>query len=454
MLPVFLDAAILSHPQPYPQGPSLDGIMEKFIFPIDQGMHLIFPTLNTIFFYLAIAEFAFFGLYMALGKNQSFPAIVEKLLEFGFLYYVFENFPKLAGQFLNGLLYLTHGMMGSTSESAALVVQSPDQLILDGYKNVLAPMNQYFANQPELSLMNIGSFLPGLAAMLAFGVAWLAAGACFIVMAIQLAIAQIEFKIILAFAWMIMPFSVFKPLEFIARPSITAIVAQCFKVVLIALTTSLIAAAYVTVINQNYIDSTVAQIKYNEGTSGASGGTSQTVFDVMYAVMAISAFSIFLSLQVPAMVAPLVGGLPHLTASGMFQNVVAAARAIGAVGRGANGTVGKAADGVAASINKSSSGGATATTGGSPNAPGPKDESQRIRQASQAAPDQKAANAQAFNALFQQDSPAPRNPAGKAIHGSNLHTDGNQDVANMAANMKPAPDKKEQRITSELRGMK
>jgi len=121
----------------------------------------------------------------------------------------------------------------------------------------------------------------------------------FFIIAVQVAIALIEFWMVVLFSLVLVPFTLWKPLEFIGQKSFSAVVGQAVKVGVIAVTTGIVLNVFKQVI---FIP-----------TGGELG------FDDAANILLASFLCSFLVLQLPALAGTLLSGVPSMSAGAMFS---------------------------------------------------------------------------------------------------------------------------------------
>ncbi len=181
---------------------------------------------------------------------------------------------------------------------------------LAGYGlDATAPLTQKLA---DLGMTDVSD-------LLVFGFGYLAIMACFLIMAINVFLAVLEFYVFAALAGIFLPFGLLEPTKFLAEKAIGAVVSASVKLMVLGLVTSI-------------IDPVLSSIHF---------AGPQITFNELWSVFLTVCALMFLCWKAPSLAGSLLGGSPHLGIDHAMQAVttpIAAGLAAGTVaGRVASG---------------------------------------------------------------------------------------------------------------------
>ena len=174
---------------------------------------------------------------------------------------------------------------------------------LAGYGlDATAPLTQKLA---DLGMTDVSD-------LLVFGFGYLAIMACFLIMAINVFLAVLEFYVFAALAGIFLPFGIFAPTKFLAEKAIGAVVSASVKLMVLGLVTSI-------------IDPVLSSIHF---------AGPQITFNELWSVFLTVCALMFLCWKAPSLAGSLLGGSPHLGIDHAIQAVttpIAAGLAAGTV---------------------------------------------------------------------------------------------------------------------------
>src|SRR5208283_1386320 len=266
----------------------------------------------------------FLGINIASGKTSSMEAILERLLFMGFLVYIVTNFTQLSTMFKDSFIKILGGGTVGVPGFSSTIYHDPSQIISWAHDNMIAPMNEAIKKvdqaytAPKFSITQAGQWLASSEqhmmdvwnVRLIFNLVFLGILLSFIIIAVEMTVAIIEFYLILLFSLVLVPFVAWQPLRFIGTRAFTAVIAQALKLGIIVAVISLGMRV------MNNINATILQ-KMNP-----SDINSSLDFSLVGIELAACAVIVFLSIQVPALTMSLISGNPALSASGFGQNMM------------------------------------------------------------------------------------------------------------------------------------
>jgi len=283
-------------------------VLWKFIEIITKAFHEIHPyTLKTLFI-LTVINIAWLGIKTIFGKYE-LADLIEQFLVIGISVYVVKNLEPWTNLMKESLFKIT----GMSTD----VLQDPALILAYAQTNILNPISQTINKQfnnaggifakAELFFSEFGFFL-------CYGIAVIAVYICFAVVVVQIVIAYISYWITLLFGQILLPFSTFRPLEFIGKNVFTAILTQTLTLAVIVFVAQLGLGVFQTVITGPALDSLADRGKLNIGT--------------LWVILACVLIYFYLCLKAPTLVSTLVSGSPSLGAGGLFSTVAAVGHAV------------------------------------------------------------------------------------------------------------------------------
>lgn len=269
--------------------------LQNFITAFSAGYgHLQGPIENLLALLIGI-EVVLLGLWIALGAGDNVVFVFKKVLHIGAWVWIVDSFPTLAKAFVESSVRAGLLAGGGTSDTSLIL----DPSRLAGYGlDATQPLAQ--------KLEDLGTFdVPDL---LVFGLGYLAIMACFVLMAINLFLAVLEYYLFVACVGILLPFGLLAPTRFLAEKAIGAVVAAGIKLMVLSFITSVLDPVLRGMHFQG------PEIALNE------------LWAMLLTLCAMTA----LCWKAPALAASLLAGSPHLSGS----EVVATGAAGASAGRG------------------------------------------------------------------------------------------------------------------------
>jgi len=287
-------------------------VLSLFIQDIDNAINLAMPYVNDLLFALLGIEIIFFGYEIAFGKSASLGVIIERIIMMGGIVLIVRNFPYYTMIFSNSLSKI---LSLSIPSATADYVQSPGMIISWGQDVIVNNYNNAVSNV----LSHAGFFGKALAAIdlnptifvLSIKEAIIGLGfeISFIILAVQMALAQIEFHLMILFAMILLPFIAWAPLRFLGMRAFGAVIGQAIKVGIIT---------FVVTLGVNIIN-TLAASAFNTGVFQPT--TANIVSGNVLALLAASMLLVFLAWQAPSLAMSLLSGSPAFNAATFGQNM-------------------------------------------------------------------------------------------------------------------------------------
>ncbi|EMH2802733.1 TPA: P-type conjugative transfer protein TrbL [Pseudomonas aeruginosa] len=295
----------------------IDRFLDIFSRYIDSGFGLLQGEVAFLTATLIVIDMTIAGLYWAMshatGQGEDVIAkLLRKVLYVGAFAYIINNF-----NWLSGIVFRSFAGLGLTATGSTLSMENflqPGRLAKTGIDAGAPILDQIgdMAGFPEVFV--------NLDPIVVLFIAWLVVILCFFVLAVQLFITLIEFKLTTLAGFVLIPFALWNKTSFLAEKVLGNVVSSGIKVLVLAVIVGIgsgLFAEFQTVPDEPSIDHALV---------------------VMLASLALLALGIF----GPGIATGLVSGAPQLGAGAM------AGAAVGAVGTGV--AIGAAATGVGGAV--------------------------------------------------------------------------------------------------------
>ena len=243
----------------------IDRFLETFITYIDSGFGLLAGDVAYLTTTLIAIDITLAGLFWALSENSDVIAgLIRKVLYVGFFAYLIGNF-----QLLSGILFESFAALGIKAGSGTL---TPDDLLRPGY---IAGIG-FEAALPLLdeagSLLGPIAFFHNFVLISVLIIAWAIILAAFFILAVQLFIAVLEFKLTTLAGFILVPFALWNRTAFLAERVLGSVITSGIKLMVLAVIIG--------------IGSTL----FSAVTGAFTGGEDLTLADVMGTVLAATVF--------------------------------------------------------------------------------------------------------------------------------------------------------------------
>jgi len=280
----------------------IDRFTETFSRYIDNGFGLLAGDVAFLTSVLVGIDITLAGLFWAMNGEGNIPAqLIKKVLFVGFFALLLNNFKSLADVVFSSFAGL--GLKASGVSMTAADLMRPGFLASTGFT----------AAKPLLEkageLIGITSFFTNFVTITVLMLAWLIVLLAFFVLAVQLFITIIEFKLTTLAGFVLVPFGLFGQTSFLAERVLGNVITAGIKLMVLAIVVGIGSSLFGTLIQPT------AEITLTQAAS------------TILAATAVFGLAIF----VPAIAAGLVTGAPQLGAGS------AAATAAGVAGAGVAG---------------------------------------------------------------------------------------------------------------------
>ena len=288
----------------------IDRFTQVFSRYIDSGFGLLAGDVAFLTTILVTLDIVLAGLFWALNGEDNVPAqLIKKVLYVGFFALLLNQFATLSDVIFRSFAGL--GLKASATSLTAADLMRPGFVAETGFT----------ASRPLLDkageLIGFTTFFENFVTIVVLMVAWLIVLLVFFVLAVQLFITILEFKLTTLAGFILVPFALFGRTAFLAERVLGGVITSGLKLMVLAIVVG--------------IGSTVF------GTIVPAAGTAITLkhaSSIILAAIAVVGLAIF----VPAIAAGLVTGAPQLGAGaavGTVAGVAGAGYAAGAATMGA-----------------------------------------------------------------------------------------------------------------------
>lgn len=295
----------------------IDRFLDTFSRYIDSGFGLLHGEVAFLTATLIAIDMTIAGLYWAMshatGQGEDVIAkLLRKVLYVGAFAYIINNFNLLAGIVFRSFAGL--GLMAGGSTLSMENFLQPGRLAKTGL-DAAAPI---FLQLDDM--MGFPEVFVNLDAILVLFLAWLVVILCFFVLAVQLFITLIEFKLTTLAGFVLIPFALWNKTSFLAEKVLGNVVSSGIKVLVLAVIVGIGSGLF-------------AQFQVHP---------DEPSIDHALVIMLASLALLALGIYGPGIATGLVSGAPQLGAGAM------AGAAVGAVGTGV--AIGAAATGVGGAV--------------------------------------------------------------------------------------------------------
>ncbi len=295
----------------------IDRFLDTFSRYIDSGFGLLHGEVMFLTATLIVIDMTIAGLYWAMshatGQGEDVIAkLLRKVLYVGAFAYIINNF-----NWLSGIVFRSFAGLGLMAGGSTLTMETflqPGRLAKTGIDAAAPILDQIgdMAGFPEVFV--------NLDPIVVLFIAWLVVILCFFVLAVQLFITLIEFKLTTLAGFVLVPFALWNKTSFLAEKVLGNVVSSGIKVLVLAVIVGIGSGLFAEF-----------QVHPDEPS-----------IDHALVVMLASLALLALGIYGPGIATGLVSGAPQLGAGAM------AGAAVGAVGTGV--AIGAAATGVGGAV--------------------------------------------------------------------------------------------------------
>lgn len=205
----------------------IDNFMQTFISYIDSGFGLLNGDVAGLASILIALDVTIAALFWALdGEANIIARLIKKVLYVGAFAFIINNFSNLANIIYNS--FSTLGLQASNNTLSAQQLLQPGQLAGTGYQAAWPLM------QEAGKLMGFTTFFNHIVTIIALVGAWFIVVLAFFVLAVQLFITILEFKLTTLAGFVLVPFALWNKTAFLAERVLGNVVSSGIKVMVLA----------------------------------------------------------------------------------------------------------------------------------------------------------------------------------------------------------------------------
>jgi type IV secretion system protein TrbL len=293
----------------------IDGFMADFIRYIDSGFGLLGPDVGFLTSTLIGIDITLAGLFWAMGGEQDvIGRFLKKILYVGAFAFILNRFSSLAD-----IIFRSFAQAGLTAGGGTLTAADllkPGKLAGTGFSAAWPLLDQ------ASKLMGFTSFFDNFLTIAVLLFAWIIVIVAFFVLAVQLFVTILEFKLTTLAGFILVPFALWNRTGFLAERVLGNVVSSGIKVMVLAV---------IVGIGSNYFD------QFTTALNGQQPDIGQAM-SLVLASLALFGLGIF----GPGIASGLVAGAPQLGAGAAAGTVMGAA-GVTMLGAGAASAAGGAA---------------------------------------------------------------------------------------------------------------
>lgn len=313
----------------------IDRFLGAFIRYIDSGFGLLGPDVAFLTTTLVGIDITLAGLFWALGGEDDVIArFVKKILFVGAFAFILGNFARLAD-----IIFRSFAGLGITAGGGTLSADDllrPGAIAGTGFEAAWPLLNQ------ATQLLGFSSFFQNFLTIVILLVAWLLVILSFFVLAIQLFVTILEFKLTSLAGFVLVPFALWNRTSFLAERVLGNVVASGIKLMVLAV---------IVGIGSGFFSEFTSSL----GTAGPDLGQAMSLVLASLSLLGLGIFG-------PGIASGLLAGAPQLGAGSAVVTTVAAAGTIGLGGAAAVGSARAVGGGALAGLRGGTTLGAAALT--------------------------------------------------------------------------------------------
>lgn len=302
----------------------IDRFLDTFIRYIDSGFGLLAGDVAYLTTTLIAIDITLAGLFWALSQNADvISGLLKKVLYVGFFAFIIGNFSLLAD-----IVFDSFATLGITATGGTL---TSGDLMRPGF---IAGVG-FGAAQPLLSeignMLGPISFFHNFIMIAVMFVAWAIIMAAFFVLAVQLFITILEFKLTTLAGFVLVPFALWNKTTFLAERVLGNVITSGIKLMVLAIIIGIGSTLFASI------------------TSSFSGPGDVTLAQVMGTVLAAIVF-LWMGVFAPAIASGLITGAPQLGAGSAVGTMAAVGAGTYLAGSGGVAATRAAARGVSSAM--------------------------------------------------------------------------------------------------------
>src|SRR5579871_1955344 len=200
---------------------TLTTTLTNFVGVFQGGYSRLQPIVNGVLVALAGIDIVLIGSWWALGGGERLTEVMKKILFLGFWLWFTKSFQSNAKAFVDSLIGA--GLTAGGQAGGYNLLLDPSRIAAYG----LTATEQLAKALADISVTDFGD-------MIIFGVSYLVIMAAFLIMAIQVFLAVLEYYLITAVAGVLVPWGLLPQTKFLAEKAIGAVVSAGIKLMVLA----------------------------------------------------------------------------------------------------------------------------------------------------------------------------------------------------------------------------
>ena len=205
----------------------IDRFMETFIRYIDSGFGLLTGDVAFLTTILIAIDITLAGLFWAMdGESNVFGRLIKKILYVGVFALILNNFSMLADIVYRSFAGL--GLQATANSLTAADLLRPGRLAGTGFEAAWPLLHQVG------ELMGFTSFFDNFLTIIVLLIAWAIVILAFFILAVQLFITILEFKLTTLAGFVLVPFALWNKTSFLAERVLGNVVSSGIKVMVLA----------------------------------------------------------------------------------------------------------------------------------------------------------------------------------------------------------------------------
>ncbi len=194
----------------------LTATLHNFIAAFSGGYGRLSGAINGLLALLGGIDLVLVGFWWALGGGEQLAAVFRKLLYIGFWIWMVRSFPTISKAFVDSLVQAGFTAGGGGADQSLLM--DPSRIAGMGL-DATAPLAQKIEDLTALDVSDL----------FVFGLAYIGIMLSFLIMAMNVFLAVLEYYMIAAIVGILMPFGLLSGTKFLAEKAIGAVVASGVK---------------------------------------------------------------------------------------------------------------------------------------------------------------------------------------------------------------------------------
>ena len=205
----------------------IDQFMQTFIRYIDSGFGLLGPDVAFLTTTLIVIDITLAGLFWAMGGEQDvIGRFLKKILYIGAFAFILNNFSNLADIIFRS--FAAAGLTAGGGTISADDLLKPGRLAGTGFEAAWPLLEQVS------ELMGFTTFFDNFLAIAVLLFAWAIVILAFFILAVQLFVTIIEFKLTTLAGFILVPFALWNRTSFLAERVLGSVVSSGIKVMVLA----------------------------------------------------------------------------------------------------------------------------------------------------------------------------------------------------------------------------